>query len=512
MTQLANAIYKKLWIVILVPLLAAGLAYFLTWKKSGQYKSTAVIEASIPDPSTADARTLKDIQQPDDYYDNMVATMKTELITSMVSYRLLMHDLEGDIAFRPPAIQYSNDRKELIKTKLEKKLASFDLLSETDGTEQTINKVIHNMDYDIARWLRDEQIIIARKPGSNDIDISVLTEDPFLSAFAANTLGQEYIRYEGNILAPPVVDSNDSVSFYREETERLRRDLEQKSGELKEAQVTKKAPVDEVRFRRAKANRAAEYKMRIVEEEWEANNLREQLAKLQAQSVPATTSTGAVDVASSAKVQTIRKKIDQLTRIYQDGGSKDRQLDSIITRLKTQVNEEALRLQAAKQKTSTNQVSSAWVRDREMLMSRIAQHDEKIRSLRNDIRRLNNTTQVSGSNDNVIAKLQAEHNEAEIAYNTSLATLQRVQAKSVVVESPRSRTGHHLILKSKALPSAQPESPFALLIIFGAFMGTLVICIVVIALTRPAPPPDDSIFLRVNYANQRKSVRRQAEG
>jgi hypothetical protein len=430
----------------------------------------------------------------------------------MVSYRLLMHDLEKDIAFRPPAIQYSGDRKELIKDKLEKKLSSFELLSETDATEQTIYKVIHNMDYDIARWLREEQISITRKPGTNDIDISVSTEDPFLSAFTANALGQEYIRYEGNIIAPPVVDANDSASYYRDEADRFRKDLEQKSGELKEAQSSKKAPVDDTRFRRAKANRAAEYEMRIVEEEWEANSLREQLAKLQAQSVPVTSNTTpSVDVRSTAKIQTIRKKIDQLTRIYQDGGSKDRQLDSIINRLQTQVNEEASRLQKSGQGTGTAQVSSAWTRDREMLMSRIAQHDEKIRALRNDIRRLNNTTQTSGSNDGAIAKLQTEFNAAEVAYNNALSQLKRFETKPGAVVSTAARSGHHLILKSKALPSAKPESPFALFIIFGSFLGTLVLCIVIIAVTRPAPPPDDSIFLRVNYANQRKAIRKPAE-
>jgi hypothetical protein len=115
-----NAIYRKLWIVILLPLLAGGVAYFITAEKAGQYKSVAVIEASIPDqPTATGAKTLKDIPEPDEYYDNMVATMKTEVITSMASYRLLLHDLEKDIAFRAPAIQYSDQKRQLIRERLE---------------------------------------------------------------------------------------------------------------------------------------------------------------------------------------------------------------------------------------------------------------------------------------------------------------------------------------------------------------------------------------------------------
>jgi len=125
-----HAIYKKLWIVILAPLLAGGVAYFLTVKKAGQYKSTAIVEASIPDQPTK-SQTLKDIQEPDRYYENMVETMKTEVITSMVSYRLLLHDLETESLFRSPAIQYSKERKEEFARRSKKNFSGFELLSET---------------------------------------------------------------------------------------------------------------------------------------------------------------------------------------------------------------------------------------------------------------------------------------------------------------------------------------------------------------------------------------------
>ncbi|MEI9920434.1 MAG: hypothetical protein WDO14_16805 [Bacteroidota bacterium] len=486
-----HAVYKKLWIVFLAPIIAGGVAYFFTAEKAGKYKSIAVIEASIP---------VNDIVEPGEYYDNVVATMKTEVIASMVSYRLLLHDLETDISFRPPAIQYSKERTESIRKTLEKKLSGFELLSETVPAEATIGQVIHNMDYNVARWIRDGEMSVKRKPASSEIDVAALTEDPFLSAFAANSLAQEYIRYETSVIAPP--PTNDSVAYYREEVDRLRKNMEAKNGELNEANPKSKTPgpVDNIRFQRAKLNRIAEYEMRITEEEWELTSLREKLSKLQRE--PAKQEHPSGDIGTSSKVQAIRNKIDQLSGIYAQGGSKDKKLDSIINVLRKQLNDETTRLQTAQQSTAS--AHTAGDREREMIESRIQRHEQNIKSIRNDIRRLKNSTNTpANDNSSMIAQLRSDQQQATTEYNAALANLKALETKAGIVTGPASRESRHLVLKEKALPSARPESPYAMLFVIGAFVGTLVLCIVIIGATRPAPKPYDDIFLRVNYANRR---------
>jgi succinoglycan biosynthesis transport protein ExoP len=496
-----SAVYKKLWIVILLPLVAAGIAYLLTNKKAGSYRSVAVVEASIPDQPSA--HTLKDIPEPDEYYDNMVGAMKTELITSMVSYRLLLHDLEKEIAFRPPAIQYSDARKESTKKILEKKLASFELLSTSNPAEQTINQVIHNMNYDIGQWIRNGEMSVERKPGTNDIEVATSSEDPFLSAFASNSLSSEYIRYETLIKTPPA--ANDSIGFYRQEVDRLRKNMEAKTGELNEAQAVKPtaSPTNDARYQRARADRIAEYEMRITEEQWELNTLRDRLAKIERPETPQPQQTQA-DISTNAKIQAIRNKIDQLSGIYAQGGSKDQKLDSIINVLRKQLNDETARLQMTSRPAVAANTNSASNRDREMLESRIRRHEENIASIRNDIRRIKNSTQPTGGgmvNTKLIAQLKDEQSQATSEYNTALVHLKALEAKSGNTTSA-SRASHHLVLKEKALPSAEPESPWAMFIIISAYFGTLAICLIVIAVTRPTPPPMDDIFLRVNYQSR----------
>jgi succinoglycan biosynthesis transport protein ExoP len=506
-----HAVYKKLWIVILAPLLAAGVAYLLTAKKAGQYRSTAVVEASIPD-APAKSQTLKDIPEPDEYYDNMVATMKTEVITSMVSYRLLLHDLETEIAFRPPAIQYTAEKKAAIRKTLEKKLSSFELLSENVPAESTIGQVIHNMDYNIARWVRDGDMMVSRKDNSNEINVATITEDPFLSAFASNSLAQEYIRYETAIATPPPAN-NDSVGYYRQEVERLRKNLEAKNGELNEAnaRIKTSSPADDIRFQRARSNRVSEYEMKIKEEEWELSSLREQLSRVQRE--PAPQQRSSKDIRTSSKIQAIRNKIDQLSGIYAQGGSKDKKLDSVINVLRKQLNDETTRLQMASQATTS--ASSGNDRERDMLESRIRRHEENIAAIRSDIRRLKNTSNKSvNDNQKAIAQLKSEQQQANDDYNAALVHLRTLEKKAGIPDGPASRESHHLVLKEKALPSAEPESPYATLIVLLVFAGTLVLCIVIIAATRPAPAPYDDIFLRVNYSNRdtKKKSASVAEG
>jgi hypothetical protein len=497
-----SAVYKKLWVVILLPLAAVGIAYWLLNKEAGSYKSVAVVEASIPDQPSA-THTLKDIPEPNEYYENMVETMKTEVITSMVSYRLLLHDLEKEIAFRPPAIQYSDVRKEMIKKTLEKKLASFELLSETNANEQTINKLIHNMDYNIGRWIRDGEMSVERRPGTNDIAVATSSEDPFLSAFASNSLSSEYIRYETTIRTP--APANDSIGFFRQEVDRIRKNMEAKTGELNEARAAKTtaAPTNDIRFQRTKADRIAEYEMRIKEEEWELNSLRERLAKIDRPEAPTPQQQTPADVSANRKIQAIRNKIDQLSGIYAQGGSKDRKLDSVINVLRKQLNDETVRLQTTSRTTvaTDNSNSAADRRDREMLESRIRRHEQNIEAIRSDIRKVRGSRQPTDggqANTKLIAQLEKEQEQSTSEYNTALAHLKALEAKSGVV-STAGRASHHLVLKEKALPSAEPESPWALWIIVSAYFGTLTICLIVIAATRPAPTPMDDIFLRVNY-------------
>jgi len=88
--------------------------------------------------------------------------------------------------------------------------------------------VIHNTDYNVSRWIRDGEMTVKRKPASNEIGVATITEDSFSSAFASNSLAQEYIRYE-NIDCVAATKPTTPLRYYLEEVDRLRKNLETKN-------------------------------------------------------------------------------------------------------------------------------------------------------------------------------------------------------------------------------------------------------------------------------------------
>jgi hypothetical protein len=143
-----------------------------------------------------------------------------------------------------------------------------------------------------------------------------------------------------------------------------------------------------------------------------------------------------------------------------------------------------------------------------MIESRLKSHEETIASIRNDIRRVKNThfrgNTTIAKNDNAaeVAQLTTEKERATAEFNKALSDLKIQEAKAGVVTNI-GRESHHLILKEKALPSAEPESPWAMYIVISSCVVTLIVVLIVIAINRPAQTPYDDIFLRVNYANRR---------
>jgi len=87
-------------------------------------------------------------------------------------------------------------------------------------------------------------------------------------------------------------------------------------------------------------------------------------------------------------------------------------------------------------------------------------HEQNIQSIRNDIRRLKNSNnRPVNDNRNCIAQLKSDQQQATTEYNAALIHLKALRSRAGIANGPTSRESHHLVLKEKALPSAEPESP-----------------------------------------------------
>ena len=133
----------------------------------------------------------------DTKFSNLLSSMHSGLSFNLLSYRLLLHDLEGAKApfHRPNPETFSASEKEveLVKSMIQRKLDNLSPLSTSDPEFPTIHKFLEGYGYGYTAL--SENTLIERIPNTDYIQVTFSSDKPGLSAFAANTFCEEFFRY-----------------------------------------------------------------------------------------------------------------------------------------------------------------------------------------------------------------------------------------------------------------------------------------------------------------------------
>src|SRR4051812_45717921 len=93
---LLKVIWRKKWIILAVPVVAGLAAYFFLRNSVDLYMASAQISTGF---TTNDQVQLTDekfsAREADIKFSNLLNSMGSGIATNLVSYRLLLHDLEG---------------------------------------------------------------------------------------------------------------------------------------------------------------------------------------------------------------------------------------------------------------------------------------------------------------------------------------------------------------------------------------------------------------------------------
>src|SRR5688572_13366316 len=142
-TYLFHVLQRKIWIAVILALVSGMAVYYFLWDQQLKYKSTAQISAlfktniGVLASKTANSSSHANLQ-------NHIEAMKTEFIAMMVSYNLLLHDLNEDIPFRAyPSVPLSPAEQSMTKQRLREKLNSFETLSMYDNFENKLIAIIN---------------------------------------------------------------------------------------------------------------------------------------------------------------------------------------------------------------------------------------------------------------------------------------------------------------------------------------------------------------------------------
>jgi polysaccharide biosynthesis transport protein len=195
---LAKALWRKLWIIISVPLIAAFAAFLFTINMKPKYISNAQIATGFTVSDQVQITEDKfNMRDADVKFNNLLNSMNSGIATNLTSYRLLLHDLNpNEVPFHrpdPATFKASQKEAELVRSMVQRKLDSLSPLSTSDPDFQIIRKYLDAYQYGYTHV--KENLTIERIPNTDFIDVWFSAEKPSLSAYAANAFCEEFIRY-----------------------------------------------------------------------------------------------------------------------------------------------------------------------------------------------------------------------------------------------------------------------------------------------------------------------------
>ncbi len=200
---LFRALLRGKWIIAASVLIALIAAYVLTIGYKSKFKSTAQLSTGF---TQADQIKIEEDgrfnpQQIDVKFNNAIENMTSPRVRSLVSYNLMLHDLESG----EPFTKLDKKQKETPEFKqvdpvkastiLRNKIDSIEMLSPQNPDEKKLLKYIQLYKYDVADIAANLQA--ARYQRTDYINIVYTSENQFMSAFVVNKLCDEFKRFYG---------------------------------------------------------------------------------------------------------------------------------------------------------------------------------------------------------------------------------------------------------------------------------------------------------------------------
>ncbi|TDB59798.1 exopolysaccharide transport family protein [Arundinibacter roseus] len=212
-------LYRNKFVLILLPLVAMVVVYFLVKEMPGQFKSQVRIATGLVDKSAQvlDGNQSELESEINRRFDTMIQMMLLKKMLDQVSYALMLHDLNAFENKQPTAAfqakseilqtMSTKDRREAIAV-FKEKYKMRDELSQSTELERKLRWWLEQLEYDDVSL--QKKLLIYRKNNSDYITSEFEAHSPIMSAFVLNTLNNEFITYYSTRI---VENNNKAVEF-----------------------------------------------------------------------------------------------------------------------------------------------------------------------------------------------------------------------------------------------------------------------------------------------------------
>lgn len=193
-----KVIKKHKFTLILVPVFAVIITYFLVHNQPDVYSSQAKLATGIVDQTQ---RILSDDLDPQESkvnqeFANIIEMLKSKRMLDQLSYKLIIHDLSSSKPYREPSAllnQLNASAKQhalAIYTDLYKKRQALSLFN---PDQNGLHKLLESMKYDDQSILK--RLLVYRVQNSDYINVQFDSGGSELSAVVVNTLCTEFVNY-----------------------------------------------------------------------------------------------------------------------------------------------------------------------------------------------------------------------------------------------------------------------------------------------------------------------------
>ncbi|MEM7658226.1 MAG: AAA family ATPase [Bacteroidota bacterium] len=224
-----RVLFKRKWLILAITSVAAITTFLITREAPQVYKAQSQLATGIAGSSgvafSGYSRGLQNYEI-EARFKHMVEMVRSPQVLNLVSYRLMLHDLEKTEPFRnlnELRSQYSPEDLRVARARYQTKLDSLQPLYASDELERKHIQMLRKVRYDYEALRTTLQV--QRIPGTDLLGVEFISESPYLSAFVVNTLSQEFIRYYARVKADR---SKNSIEFFTQMLEEKKDELDDK--------------------------------------------------------------------------------------------------------------------------------------------------------------------------------------------------------------------------------------------------------------------------------------------
>jgi polysaccharide biosynthesis transport protein len=465
---LAKVLWRKLWILIAIPIIAAFAAYIFTMNMPRNYLAVSQISTGF---TTNEQVLLTDekfnIRDADVKFNNLLNMMNSSLAKNLVSYRLLLHDLNPvEVPYHrpdPKLFSPTLEEKENVRKIIEERLESFKPTTSSDKDYPLIKKYLEAYRYTYTDI--ENALVISRITATDYLQVSFLSDKPQLSALAANAYTEEFIRYHSSLKN---TRGGESVDFLKQVVDEKKKELDSKL-EIQRSFKSSNNVLNPQGESGAKFTQLAELEN---QRDVARSNVHRYDLMVQRLSEDIRNANSPVTGGGNQRVLDLKAKIDKINDKYVTGGLKDQKLADSLATLREQLRVQIDNVSRAGTNLGTGVTVSDLQKELKETQINLQVEKENLSSIESKIRSVEYSISGYASKE---ARLDAIEKEVDLASKDYQdATEKYNEAKNRLADT---NTIHQVLT---AVPPAFPETSKRIIIIALAGATSFALCFFVI--------------------------------